>query len=249
MYAFPCNFFGVDFIDELSRGGFTENFGDDFLGLRELGIADEFGLSSLSIPKRLWTGKGKGETKLSSSMYVFRCRYRILTNGSCAVSIQPSHHHLSPRRHHSSHLRRQKWKTRLVYSNLTISNGSLRFLPLHPLYHHCRHLHYPQMQPNRRFPYRPPARRQLRMPMPFLSYYQTTCLICCMSRWGRLAKLLEAPRRRRRQRRKPRGKKWETGRVRCRHLLGTRSLLQRRRRPRLGREVRRRGRWGKCYRP
>ena len=32
---------------------FADAFGEDFLGLRELGIAADFGLSSLSIPKKL----------------------------------------------------------------------------------------------------------------------------------------------------------------------------------------------------
>ncbi len=41
----------------MGRGQFTDDIGEDFLGLRELGIASEFGLSSLSIPKRLLKGK------------------------------------------------------------------------------------------------------------------------------------------------------------------------------------------------
>ncbi|OSC97569.1 Bromodomain-domain-containing protein, partial [Trametes coccinea BRFM310] len=44
---------------EFVMGNFAESFGEDFLGLKELGIADEFGLSSLTIPKRLLKGKGK----------------------------------------------------------------------------------------------------------------------------------------------------------------------------------------------
>jgi len=48
-------------------GNFADAFGEDFLGLRELGIAAEHGLSNLSIPKRLLKGKGKGENKLLSS--------------------------------------------------------------------------------------------------------------------------------------------------------------------------------------
>ncbi|EED85385.1 predicted protein [Postia placenta Mad-698-R] len=40
-------------------GNFADSFGEDFLGLRELGIAAEFGLSSLTIPKKLLKGKGK----------------------------------------------------------------------------------------------------------------------------------------------------------------------------------------------
>jgi transcriptional activator SPT7 len=35
--------------------------GEDFLGLRELGIEAEFGLKSLAVPKRLWKGKPAGE--------------------------------------------------------------------------------------------------------------------------------------------------------------------------------------------
>ncbi|KAI0253661.1 hypothetical protein BJV78DRAFT_1152789 [Lactifluus subvellereus] len=38
-------------------GQFTDDIGEDFLGLRELGIAAELGLSSLTIPKRLLKGK------------------------------------------------------------------------------------------------------------------------------------------------------------------------------------------------
>ncbi|EGO00559.1 hypothetical protein SERLA73DRAFT_71569 [Serpula lacrymans var. lacrymans S7.3] len=48
-------------------GNFTDSFGEDFLGLRELGIAAEFGLSSLSIPKKLLKGKGKAGSKLLPS--------------------------------------------------------------------------------------------------------------------------------------------------------------------------------------
>lgn len=43
-------------------GNFAESFGEDFLGLRELGIAEEFGLSSLSVPKKLLKGKNKAKT-------------------------------------------------------------------------------------------------------------------------------------------------------------------------------------------
>ncbi|KAH8979007.1 hypothetical protein EDB86DRAFT_3148799 [Lactarius hatsudake] len=42
-------------------GQFTDDIGKDFLGLRELGIAAEFSLSSLSIPK--WLLKGKKNAK------------------------------------------------------------------------------------------------------------------------------------------------------------------------------------------
>ncbi|KAL4079299.1 hypothetical protein J3A83DRAFT_4208682 [Scleroderma citrinum] len=43
--------------DGLAMGTFADALGEDFLGLRELGIAAELGLSSLSVPKRLLKGK------------------------------------------------------------------------------------------------------------------------------------------------------------------------------------------------
>ncbi|KAL6305105.1 hypothetical protein BKA93DRAFT_230818 [Sparassis latifolia] len=48
---------------EFVMGNFADSFGEDFLGLRELGIAAEFGLSSLTIPKRLLKGKGNQGNK------------------------------------------------------------------------------------------------------------------------------------------------------------------------------------------
>ncbi|BEJ14424.1 hypothetical protein CspHIS471_0401910 [Cutaneotrichosporon sp. HIS471] len=43
----------------LQHGDFAEDLGEDFLGLRELGIDKEFGLSSLSVPKSLFFGRRK----------------------------------------------------------------------------------------------------------------------------------------------------------------------------------------------
>ncbi|KAI0312192.1 hypothetical protein OF83DRAFT_1250680 [Amylostereum chailletii] len=45
-------------------GQFTEDIGEDFLGLRELGIAAELGLSNLSIPKKLLKGKRSVQNSL-----------------------------------------------------------------------------------------------------------------------------------------------------------------------------------------
>jgi hypothetical protein len=57
----PSLFSGVVLTDVWDRGDFADMLGEDYLGLRELGIAAEFGMSSLSIPKRLLKGKkGKG---------------------------------------------------------------------------------------------------------------------------------------------------------------------------------------------
>ncbi|KAJ4471549.1 SAGA complex protein [Lentinula aciculospora] len=47
----------------LALGEFADTLGVDYLGLRELGIAEEFGMSSLTIPKRLLKGK-KRKTNL-----------------------------------------------------------------------------------------------------------------------------------------------------------------------------------------
>lgn len=38
-------------------GDFAEDLGEDFLGLRELGIDKEFGLSSVTVPKSLFFGR------------------------------------------------------------------------------------------------------------------------------------------------------------------------------------------------
>ncbi|KAI6007732.1 hypothetical protein F5J12DRAFT_830397 [Pisolithus orientalis] len=43
--------------DGLAMGAFADTLGEDFLGLRELGIAAELGLSSLSVPRKLLKGK------------------------------------------------------------------------------------------------------------------------------------------------------------------------------------------------
>ena len=59
-----CAYFG------LPRGNFADGLGDDFLGLRELGIAAEFGLSSLTVPKKLLKGKNKGGIKDGAAAYV-----------------------------------------------------------------------------------------------------------------------------------------------------------------------------------
>ncbi|KII95476.1 hypothetical protein PLICRDRAFT_150218 [Plicaturopsis crispa FD-325 SS-3] len=48
-------------------GEFADAFGEDFLGLRELGIAAELGMSDLSIPKRLLKGKRKGANEVATA--------------------------------------------------------------------------------------------------------------------------------------------------------------------------------------
>lgn len=51
-------------------GGFTDMFGEDFLGLRELGITSELGVSTLSVPKKLLRPKGARMNAGSSIPYV-----------------------------------------------------------------------------------------------------------------------------------------------------------------------------------
>ncbi|KAK0205982.1 hypothetical protein DFS33DRAFT_1311529 [Desarmillaria ectypa] len=52
----------------LALGDFAESLGMDYLGLRELGIAEELGMSSLTIPKRLLKGKKRSKGPLSAAV-------------------------------------------------------------------------------------------------------------------------------------------------------------------------------------
>lgn len=54
----------------LRSGEFADVLGEDYLGLRALGIAAEFGLSNLSIPKKLLKGK-KGQNKPTAWVFFF----------------------------------------------------------------------------------------------------------------------------------------------------------------------------------
>ena len=67
-------------------GGFADMYGEDFLGLRELGIASELGVSSLSVPKKLLRPKGARMGAGSSLPCVeplFVSSSRLLTCGTC----------------------------------------------------------------------------------------------------------------------------------------------------------------------
>lgn len=74
-------------------GNFADSFGDDFLGLRELGIAAEFNLTSLTIPKKLLKGKGKANAKEGPSTYVsllmHTCPHHSLSPSSSKPSEPP----------------------------------------------------------------------------------------------------------------------------------------------------------------
>ncbi len=60
-------------ISRFDRGDFADLLGEDYLGLRELGIAAEFGMSSLTIPKKLL--RGKRPQKASGAAYVSHFRF------------------------------------------------------------------------------------------------------------------------------------------------------------------------------
>jgi transcriptional activator SPT7 len=69
MYVF-LSFLSQSKADMLSSGEFADLLGEDYLGLRELGIAAEFGMSNLTIPKRLLKGK-KGQNKPTAYVFFF----------------------------------------------------------------------------------------------------------------------------------------------------------------------------------
>jgi len=73
LYGAPASYSYTKFC----RGNFADALGDDFLGLRELGIADEFGMSNLSVPKKLLKGKNKGESKLSATACVLAWYHKL----------------------------------------------------------------------------------------------------------------------------------------------------------------------------
>ena len=69
----PFPFLKVDYLligFSLRSGEFADVLGEDYLGLRALGIAAEFGLSNLSIPKKLLKGK-KGQNKPTALVFFF----------------------------------------------------------------------------------------------------------------------------------------------------------------------------------
>ncbi|KAG2073241.1 hypothetical protein BDR04DRAFT_1152331 [Suillus decipiens] len=75
-------------------GGFSDSLGDDFLGLRELGIAAELGLSSLTIPKKLLKGKSRG-TAGAAVEYVSFIQSLDLSSDFISFSEQnPKNRHL-----------------------------------------------------------------------------------------------------------------------------------------------------------
>jgi hypothetical protein len=74
-------------------GGFSDSLGDDFLGLRELGIAAELGLSSLTIPKKLLKGKSRGAAGAAIE-YVLSIQSLYFSFNSISLSEQnPKNRH------------------------------------------------------------------------------------------------------------------------------------------------------------
>lgn len=75
-------------VDSDLRGNFADSFGEDFLGLRALGIADEHGLSSLTVPKKLLRGKHK--PKAGPAAYVSHSHHLIFISQFISSSAKPS---------------------------------------------------------------------------------------------------------------------------------------------------------------
>ena len=114
MYVFlPRHFSGAKLTRWLVlRGQFTDDIGEDFLGLRELGIAAELGLSSLSVPKRLL--KGKRNAKGPNATYGMTFHHHLILTHAFIDTAQslPNLHRRIP--HHSRwfHLPRRPSRTR-----------------------------------------------------------------------------------------------------------------------------------------
>ena len=118
-------------------------FGEDFLGLRELGIASELGVSTLSVPKKLLRAKARmgAGNSLPYVEPLFVSSPRLLTYRTFIHTVEaspwnlrhPSHHHL-----HSSHSSQRGWKTKLLdfcdpSSNpVSMPSHKLRLLPQNP---------------------------------------------------------------------------------------------------------------------
>ena len=122
-------------------------YGEDFLGLRELGITSELGVSSLSVPKKLLRAKGARMGPGSSlpcvdPAFVSSARSLIygtpvcLTGASRWSLLHPSHH--LP---HSSHSSQRGWKTKL--SDSYDLSTSLVSMPSHNLKPLLPNLHFP----------------------------------------------------------------------------------------------------------
>jgi hypothetical protein len=105
-------------------GGFSDSLGDDFLGLRELGIAAELGLSSLTIPKKLLKGKSRG-TAGTALEYVLSTPSPDLSSKFFPFSEQNPknrHHHIHHRLHYFLS-RARMWAIRSGYCAPTFKCG------------------------------------------------------------------------------------------------------------------------------
>lgn len=139
-------------------GNFADSFGEDFLGLRELGIAAEFGLSSLTIPKKLLKDKNRGAAQAGPSAYV-----SLLTVIMLMLIPQSSLHPLSVPNlrshlllsHHlllSSPWIPRNWTIRLDCSSRSISNASIHLLPPHLLHQYPFYLGWYHLPSQTQFP-------------------------------------------------------------------------------------------------
>lgn len=109
---------------EFVMGNFADSLGDDFLGLRELGIAEEFGLSSLSVPKKLLKGKNKGAKE--PAVYVSQPSTHVTETDDSHYTVRnrKSHRYPSPCRLPSFSLTPRMSRTRLVCSSHSTRTAS-----------------------------------------------------------------------------------------------------------------------------
>ena len=122
-------------------------YGEDFLGLRELGITSELGVSTLSVPKKLLRAKGTRMGAGSSLPYVEPAldhSARLFTYGTSVRHTETSRWNLRHRsRPHlrSSHSSQRGWKTKLLDSYGL--STSLVSMPSHNLKPVLPNLHSP----------------------------------------------------------------------------------------------------------
>ena len=156
-------------------------YGEDFLGLRELGITSELGVSTLSVPKKLLRAKGARMGAGNSLPYVEPALVSTAHSLTYGTSIRPSGasqwslRHPSPHHLHSSHSNRRGWKTKLLDSY--DPSTRLVLMPSHNLKPPLQNLSPPRMVPQRsetlRHPniYPPSQGSYYSLPTPFQHCY------------------------------------------------------------------------------
>lgn len=75
-------------------GNFADELGEDFLGLRNLGVAQEHGMQSLTIPSSVFYGRRKRQHDLAAAGYVLA----ILSSNLTPVTITDSRDDIGKKR-------------------------------------------------------------------------------------------------------------------------------------------------------